>query len=463
LGSPLRYDVVVIGAGMSGLAAAIRLAHFGKKVAVLERHDRVGGLNSYYSLNGYDLDVGLHAVTNFAPRGVSTSALSKIFRQLRIRPENFDLSPQKKSRIAFPGATLEFTNEFACLEEEVAEKFPSQKDRFRKLVETVRNADPYHPSAERRSAREAVSSAISEPLLAEMLLAPLMYYGNAMEDDMDYRQFVIMFQSIYLEGFARPRRGVREILDTLLSRLDESGGDLKLESGVRKILVENKKISGVELMDDTRIECDSALSSIGLLETIAICPESASRESKPAEGRLAFMESINILDSSPVELGMEHAITFFSNRENFSFRKPDEPVDVNDGVICVPDNFSYGEPLNSNMVRITNKADYAYWENINPMENLPRKRDWHSRSIEGAAAYMPDIRQKIKFLDIFTPRTVKRYTGHINGAVYGSPDKVWSGGTALPNLFLCGTDQGFLGIIGAMLSGISIANQYLLK
>jgi phytoene dehydrogenase-like protein len=299
-----------------------------------------------------------------------------------------------------------------------------------------------------------------------MLLAPLMYYGNAMEHDMDYRQFVIMFQSIYLEGFARPRRGVREILDTLLNRLDESGGELKLESGVRKILVENEKISGVELMDGTRIECDSALSSIGLLETIAICPESAQRESKPAEGRLAFMESINILDSSPVELGMEHAITFFSNRENFSFRKPDEPIDVNDGVICVPDNFSYGEPLNSNMVRITNKADYTYWENINPMENLPRKREWHSRSIEGAADYMPDIRQKIKFLDIFTPRTVKRYTGHINGAVYGSPDKVWSGGTggtALPNLFLCGTDQGFLGIIGAMLSGISIANQYLLK
>ena len=30
-------------------------------------------------------------------------------------------------------------------------------------------------------------------------------------------------------------------------------------------------------------------------------------------------------------------------------------------------------------------------------------------------------------------------------------------------LYVCGTDQGFLGIIGAMLSGVSIANAYLLK
>ncbi|HEY0947484.1 MAG TPA: FAD-binding protein, partial [Opitutaceae bacterium] len=29
-----HYDVAIIGAGMSGLAAGIRLAHFGKKVCI---------------------------------------------------------------------------------------------------------------------------------------------------------------------------------------------------------------------------------------------------------------------------------------------------------------------------------------------------------------------------------------------------------------------------------------------
>ena len=42
-------DAIVIGAGMSGLAAGLRLAMFDKKVVLLEAHSISGGLNSYYS------------------------------------------------------------------------------------------------------------------------------------------------------------------------------------------------------------------------------------------------------------------------------------------------------------------------------------------------------------------------------------------------------------------------------
>ena len=38
------YDTVIIGAGMSGLAAGIRLAMFDQKVCILERHNVPGGL-----------------------------------------------------------------------------------------------------------------------------------------------------------------------------------------------------------------------------------------------------------------------------------------------------------------------------------------------------------------------------------------------------------------------------------
>ena len=49
---------------------------------------------------------------------------------------------------------------------------------------------------------------IDDPLLAEMLLCPLMWYGNAREHDMDFGQFCIMFRSILMEGLARPLAGV---------------------------------------------------------------------------------------------------------------------------------------------------------------------------------------------------------------------------------------------------------------
>ena len=44
------YDTIIIGAGMSGLAAGIRLAYFEQRVCILERHTTIGGLNSFYRL-----------------------------------------------------------------------------------------------------------------------------------------------------------------------------------------------------------------------------------------------------------------------------------------------------------------------------------------------------------------------------------------------------------------------------
>jgi phytoene dehydrogenase-like protein len=61
-----------------------------------------------------------------------------------------------------------------------------------------------------------------------------------------------------------------------------------------------------------------------------------------------------------------------------------------------------------------------------------------------------------------SPPTPSRFTGHLQGAIYGAPQKIRDGRTPLKNLYLCGTDQGLMGIIGAMLSGISMANVHIL-
>jgi len=63
---------------------------------------------------------------------------------------------------------------------------------------------------------------------------------------------------------------------------------------------------------------------------------------------------------------------------------------------------------------------------------------------------------------MFTPRTIAKFTGHLGGAIYGASVKNRQGRTEMANLYLCGTDQGFLGIVGAMLSGISMANYHIL-
>jgi phytoene dehydrogenase-like protein len=76
--------------------------------------------------------------------------------------------------------------------------------------------------------------------------------------------------------------------------------------------------------------------------------------------------------------------------------------------------------------------------------------------------FIPDFRRNVIDTDIFTPKTIQRFTSHDNGAVYGAPEKRLDGTTHLKNLFLCGTDQGFVGIVGAIVSGISMANRHCL-
>jgi phytoene dehydrogenase-like protein len=71
--------------------------------------------------------------------------------------------------------------------------------------------------------------------------------------------------------------------------------------------------------------------------------------------------------------------------------------------------------------------------------------------------------ESILFKDIFTPATIKRYTHHFDGTVYGSTQKSRNGTTPIDGLFVIGTDQGFLGIVGSMLSGISMANLHVLQ
>ena len=88
---------------------------------------------------------------------------------------------------------------------------------------------------------------------------------------------------------------------------------------------------------------------------------------------------------------------------------------------------------------------------------------WYDRLIEASVHFVPDYRSYVIDTDMFTPTTIRRFTWHNNGAVYGAPEKRLEGTTHLDNLFLCGSDQGFVGIVGAIVSGITIANKHCLK
>lgn len=458
----MRYDTVIIGAGMSGLSAGVRLAYYEKKVCILERHTTIGGLNSFYRLRRRNYDVGLHAITNYAEPGTKQGPLSKLLRQLRMTWEDFDLRPQLRSAIAFPDCTLYFTNNFNYFVEQVAAAFPAQIDGFRRLVNRIAEHDALNLDRQEISARQVVSEYVRDPLLVDMIFCPLMFYGSATPRDMDFNQFVIMFKSIFHEGFGRPFDGIRLILKKLVKHFRNLGGQLRLRAGVRQILQSNGKATSVLLDDGTEIEADNILSSAGAAETMRLInPESPPVKAEP--GDISFVESISVLSCEPSKLGHKETIVFYNDSPDFHYERPNVPVDLRSGIICSPNNFDYSQPLEDGRVRITALADPHYWMNLPEEEYADAKMRWNDQIIQSALKHIPDFRSHVIDTDVFTPRTIRRFTGHLNGCVYGAPQKFVDGQTPLSNLFLCGTDQGFLGIVGAMLSGITIANRHLLK
>jgi len=457
------YDTLIIGAGMSGLAAGIRLAYYDQRVCVLERHTTIGGLNSFYRLRGRNFDVGLHAVTNFTPKGAKKGPLARLLRQLRFAWDDFSLSPQLGSAISFPGVTLRFNNDFEFFKSEIYARFPKQKDNFEKLLTHLTDYDDLDFTTAERSARTVLAEHLTDPLLIEMLFCPLMYYGSARENDMDFGQFCVMFRSIFCEGLARPLAGVRLILKNLVRRYKELGGELRLRAGVQRIEVKDGKACKVILDDGTELEAKRILSSAGWVETMRMCDDITRTEPLEA-GQLSFTESVSILDRQPKELGYDQTLVFFNDSEKFHYEKPrDRLVDVRSGVICSPNNFRYDAPLEEGVMRVTALANYEMWRDLPEAEYRLAKLRWYDETIAAAVKFVPDFRSSVIDTDMFTPTTIRRFTWHDNGAIYGAPRKRYDGATHLSNLFLCGTDQGFLGIVGAIISGISMANQHCLK
>src|SRR5690606_41325550 len=165
--------------------------------------------------------------------------------------------------------------------------------------------------------------------------------------------------------------------------------------------------------------------------------ETRMKHPTPECGEISFNEAIFVLDCQPRELGHDQTIVFYNDADQFVYEPPVEPLDLRSGIICSPTNFCYedGGQLEEGYIRMTSLANPDYWMSLPDEEYYPAKAAWGEGMAAAAVRHIPDFRSHVIDTDIFTPRTIRKFTGHDNGAVYGAPRKILDGRTPIENLY----------------------------
>ena len=103
--APVKGKVVVIGAGIAGLAAAQQLRSFGMEVVVVEARDRVGGRIATFRKGPYIADLGAMVVTGLGGNPITVLSkqvnmeLSKISQKCPLYESNGTTVPKDKDEM----------------------------------------------------------------------------------------------------------------------------------------------------------------------------------------------------------------------------------------------------------------------------------------------------------------------------------------------------------------------------
>jgi phytoene dehydrogenase-like protein len=289
-----KYDVIVVGAGISGLLTALTLSKHGNKVLVLEKSNFIGGNCNSYVVDGFQVDTGAHAITHLEV-GPLRRLMDNYFDYMPVFedyghyyvrtedqflkvPSNvrdfvtFDVLPRKDRIVvsqAIAKALTLSTFGIDLSKQSVYEFMPDNlsKDTY-DFVDTISyflsGRDMKETSAQRilsgssfvrdsvpqeqmESIMKAHEKPQAEPVLKSILTSnlhtSLQTRMNKASKPLTTLGRLATNKVSYSQGY--PRKGLKSLLNALLFSLPKSV-EIKTDCEVRKILTNNGKIVGVE-------------------------------------------------------------------------------------------------------------------------------------------------------------------------------------------------------------------------
>ena len=118
-----RYDVIIIGSGISGLCSAALLAMEGKSVLLLEKHFKAGGYTHTFKRENFEWDVGIHYIGAVHNKG---SFVRRLFDKVTNNNLKWNKMSNNYDRIIFPDRSYDFIAPKDQFIDSLKSSFPSE-------------------------------------------------------------------------------------------------------------------------------------------------------------------------------------------------------------------------------------------------------------------------------------------------------------------------------------------------
>ncbi len=437
----LHVDEIVVGAGLTGLVYANVMAAAGRRVVVVEKHTKPGGYASNFSRKReFVFDCSLHKITGFGENGNLADAL---------RRANLDhLVPfyhyEHLTTFILDDEHLSLPADGAALTQLLLDHFPHEAPGLTRFFQDINQIgrqnymlarmalgefemDTELFSASRKLSRistyEYLLECFQDKQLITLLCSLAINLGvEAFEADalyfLHFAYTFIFTEKKYIKGSSQ------SLSDALAAELEKRGGTLLLREEVTSVDSEAGKIIGCQ----TRRYCLRAPhmvwtgcpNQLPLLATEGSIPDSFNEQLAQLQlGLGAFIVYLG-LDCPPEECGLvkqDYLIADCRYLEDAAtachsdLRYQRWPLSIS--------NYHALDPSYGNVVQLEILDQASDWFALSRSDYKARKELIAQQIMQRAEEYFPGLRDKVRYIDISTPRTNQKFTNSSGGSAFG--------------------------------------------
>ena len=429
----MRYDIIIIGAGLGGLTAGAKLAREGKKVLLIEQHSKPGGYATTFQRRNYTLEAGLHEMDGPSSRDMKT----RIFNELEVFEKVRFIKVPEFYHFVNDRLKITIQHDPADVIKRLSEIFPEELKGIEAYFNQVLNPKKRNIGNEPVkdiSLGEFLDSIISNDELKLVLLGNLGYF----HDDpysISLSYYSVAQGSYYTGGASFIRGGSQVLSDHLSGYITSHGGKVILNNVVTGILVEENRPSGVTYKTKRgsspvlmtayadEIIAGNALPNVAdlLPPEFGIGLKKEIKNQKPGASLLTIYFGFK---SNLEKIGSRHYSTFIFDS---SVTKQADILKNNRGdfknrsfTFLDYGRIDSGLTSDKSSVGVICCIDYlSGWEMLSNKKYKARKEEVARIFVERLENFMPGISDEIDYCEVGTPATLKRYTLNPGGAVYG--------------------------------------------